>query len=147
LKGLKNMLFVGIDFGTESGRALLVNAETGTEIASAICPYVNRVIDERLPHLNKLLPPDWALQDPQDYLEVLKQAVPAVLRTAGIGPEEVAGVAIAFTSSTILPTTQDGTPLCFLEESCLGQTVETSRCTAASRADHRAGKAAQRRLA
>src|SRR6187549_2060695 len=110
------MFVIGIDFGTESGRALLVDAENGTEVASAVCPYANSVIDEQLPHSDKLLPPDWALQDPQDYLEVLKQTVPVVLRSAGVGPEDVAGLAIAFTSSTILPTTHDGTPLCFLEQ-------------------------------
>ncbi|MBX3085761.1 MAG: ribulokinase, partial [Anaerolineae bacterium] len=101
---------------TESGRALLVDTSTGQEIASAVHAYANSVIDEHLPGSDKPLPPDWALQDPNDYLEVLKHTVPAVLRQSGVKPEDVVGVAIDFTACTMLPTLKDGTPLCFLPQ-------------------------------
>ncbi len=108
------MYTIGIDFGTESGRAVLVDARDGREIASAVHPYAHGVIDERLPDTGLALPPDWALQDPQDYLAVFQNAVPAVLRQSGVDPAAVRGVGIDFTSCTMLPTTRDGTPLCDL---------------------------------
>ncbi len=107
---------IGIDFGTESGRALLVDVATGEEVAAAVHPYANGVIDERLPEGGVRLPPDWALQDPDDYLEVLKQAVPAALAQSGIDPADVIGVGVDFTACTLIPTTADGTPLSFLPE-------------------------------
>ena len=107
---------IGIDFGTESGRAVLVDAGDGREIASAVHPYARGVIDERLPDAGVTLPPDWALQDPKDYLAVFQRAVPAALRQSGVDPAQVRGVGIDFTSCTMLPTTRDGTPLCDLPQ-------------------------------
>ncbi|HEY65472.1 MAG TPA: ribulokinase [Caldilineae bacterium] len=107
---------IGIDFGTESGRALLVDVANGSEIAEAVHPYANGVIDEKLPGTDIRLEPDWALQDPNDYIEVLKNAVPAVLKESGVDPEDVIGLGIDFTACTMLPTKADGTPLCFLPE-------------------------------
>ncbi|MBC6936698.1 MAG: ribulokinase [Chloroflexi bacterium] len=110
------MYTIGIDFGTESGRAVLVDTRDGREVASAVHQYKNGVIDEHLPGSDKALPPDWALQDPMDYIEVLKQTVPAVLKQSGVKPEEVVGIGIDFTACTMLPTKKDGTPLCTLPE-------------------------------
>jgi L-ribulokinase len=107
---------VGIDFGTESGRAVLVDVSNGQEIATAVHKYANGVIDETLPGSSVRLPPDWALQDPNDYLEVFKNAVPEVLKKSGVKAEDVIGIGIDFTACTILPTTADGTPLCFLPQ-------------------------------
>jgi L-ribulokinase len=107
---------IGIDFGTESGRALLVDVGDGQELATAVHPYANGVIDERLPGSGVRLEPDWALQDPNDYLEVFKQAIPAVLKESGVDPADVIGLGIDFTACTMLPTKADGTPLCFLPE-------------------------------
>jgi L-ribulokinase len=107
---------IGVDFGTESGRALLVDTRDGREIATAVHAYANGVIDAHLPGSDKPLPPDWALQDPNDYLEVFKHTIPEVLRLAGVSPAEVVGIGIDFTACTMLPTQADGTPLCFLPE-------------------------------
>lgn len=109
---------IGVDFGTESGRALLVDVADGREVATSVHPYANGVLDERLPADagGVRLEPDWALQDPNDYLEVLKHAIPAVLAEGGASPEDVIGLGIDFTACTMLPTKADGTPLCFLPE-------------------------------
>jgi L-ribulokinase len=107
---------IGVDFGTESGRALLVDVATGAEIATYVHPYANGVIDEKLPGTDIRLGPDWALQDPNDYIEVFKNAIPAVLKSSGIDPADVVGLGIDFTACTMLPTKADGTPLCFLPE-------------------------------
>lgn len=107
---------IGVDFGTESGRALLVDVADGREVAAAVHKYANGVIDERLPESGVVLEPDWALQDPYDYIEVFKNAIPAVLAKGGVDPADVIGLATDFTACTILPTKADGTPLCFLPE-------------------------------
>lgn len=110
------MYTIGVDFGTESGRALLVDVRDGREVASAVHAYGDGVIDQHLPGSDKPLPPDWALQNPFDYIEVFKQTIPAVLKQAGVKPEEVVGLGIDFTACTMLPTKKDGTPLCGLDE-------------------------------
>ena len=88
----------------------------GREIATAVHEYANGVIDERLPESGVQLEPDWALQDPDDYIEVLKRTVPAVLAESGIDPADVIGLGIDFTACTMLPIKADGTPLCRLPE-------------------------------
>jgi L-ribulokinase len=103
---------LGIDFGTESGRAVLVEVNTGEEIATHVTPYPDGVIDERLPGTGIKLDPDFALQNPDDYLEVLKRSVPEVLRQSGVDPSDVIGIGIDFTSCTILPVDGNLDPLC-----------------------------------
>ncbi len=110
------MFTLGIDFGTLSGRALLVDIETGAEVAAAVVYYPHGVMDRQLPINGHLLPPDWALQDPQDYLKALSATCLEVMGKSKVSPDAIAGIGIAFTSSTPLPTTGDGTPLCFLEK-------------------------------
>jgi L-ribulokinase len=107
---------IGVDFGTESGRAVLVDVSNGEELATAVHTYANGVIDERLPESGVRLEPDWALQDPNDYLEVFRRAIPAVLKESGVDPADVVGLGIDFTACTMLPVKADGTPLCFLPE-------------------------------
>jgi L-ribulokinase len=107
---------IGIDFGTLSGRAVVVRAADGAELGSAVHAYPHGVIDTVLPATGAPLGPQWALQDPEDYLEVLREAVPAALRAAGVAPGDVAGIATDFTASTPMPVLADGTPLCRLPE-------------------------------
>ncbi len=109
------MYTIGLDFGTLSGRAVLVDSRDGTEIAQAVFDYPHGVMDSQLPS-GKKLPPDWALQHPQDYLDVFAQTVPAVLRQSGVDPAAVKGIAIDFTASSPMPTTAAGEPLCFLPD-------------------------------
>jgi L-ribulokinase len=107
---------VGVDFGTLSGRAVVVRVADGAELGSAVHDYANAVIERELPATGKPLPPQWALQDPDDWLEVLRRAVPAAVQAAGIAPDQVIGIATDFTASTPLPVLADGTPLCRLSD-------------------------------
>ena len=107
---------VGVDFGTLSGRALVVRVSDGAELGSAVCQYPHGVMDAKLAATGDPLPPDWALQDPEDYLEVLRQAVPAAVQEAGIDPARVIGIGTDFTACTVLPVLRDGTPLCHLAD-------------------------------
>ncbi len=111
--GRQRRFVLGIDFGTLSARALLVDADTGEEVAEAVHEYSNGVIEERLPGDKKRLPPETALQDPRDYLEAMERTVPQVLRAAKANADQVLGIGTDFTSCTVLPTRADGTPLSF----------------------------------
>ena len=103
---------IGVDFGSESGRSVLVDVANGREVATAVYPYSNSVIEEHLPESGVSLEPDWALQDPQDYIRTFKTTIPAVLEQSGVAPEDVIGIGIDFTACTMLPVKADGTPLC-----------------------------------
>jgi len=104
---------IGVDFGTLSGRAVLVDLETGAEVASAVSEYAHGVMDEYLPDGATRLPQDFALQHPRDYLDVFSSAIPAVLKEAGVNAADVVGVAVDFTACTVLPVDAAGEPLCF----------------------------------
>ena len=99
-------LVVGVDFGTLSGRALVVRVEDGAELGSAVHAYTHGVVDERLPTTGVRLPPDWALQVPSDYVDVLRIAVPEAIQAAGVDPADVIGIATDFTACAMVPTTE-----------------------------------------
>ena len=107
---------IGVDYGTLSGRALIVRVADGVEMGSAVFEYPNAVMDRVLNSTGAPLGPDWALQDPNDYVEVLKYAVPEAIKTSGINPADVVGIATDFTACTMIPVLEDGTPLCQLDE-------------------------------
>lgn len=112
---MSRKLALGLDFGTISGRALLVDVANGEEVASAVHSYADGVIDERLPQSNVMLAHDWALQNPKDWLDVLRIAVPDALRAANASADDVVGIGVDFTACTILPTEPDGRPLCTVD--------------------------------
>ncbi|GMA65224.1 hypothetical protein GCM10025859_56640 [Alicyclobacillus fastidiosus] len=107
---------IGVDYGTGSGRVVLLNLDEATEVAVAVIPYGHGVIDTIFPTTGEKLPPDWALQHPMDYLDVLHRGIPAVLAETGVSPRDVIGIGIDFTSCTVLPVTQTGEPLCTMVE-------------------------------
>lgn len=106
---------LGIDYGSLSGRAVLVDLETGEEVASSIFEYPHAVMSDTLPS-GKKLENAFALQHPQDYIDVLKNTVPAVISGAGAEPSQVVGMGIDFTACTMLPILSDGTPLCMTDK-------------------------------
>ncbi len=107
---------VGVDFGTLTARAVVVGVADGAEVGTAVHAYQHGVIDRHLPVSGGPLPPDWALQDPQDYVESLGVAVRGAIADAGIDASQVLGIATDFTACTMVPTLADGTPLCQLGE-------------------------------
>ena len=107
---------LGVDYGTLSGRAVVVRVSDGAELGSATLDYAHAVMDTTLAATGAALPPEWALQVPQDYVDVLKTAVPAAVANAGIDPARVIGIGTDFTACTMVPVLADGTPLCELPE-------------------------------
>src|SRR5947209_4095020 len=89
-------LVVGVDFGTLSGRAVVVRVDDGAELGSAVHEYAHGVVDRTLPATGATLPPDWALQVPSDWVQVLKTAVPEALDISGVDPAEVIAIGTDF---------------------------------------------------
>jgi L-ribulokinase len=107
---------IGVDYGTLSGRAVVVRVSDGAELGTGVFEYPNAVMDTKLNATGAKLGPDWALQDANDYVDVLKNAVPAALKEAGIDPADVIGIATDFTACTMVAVLEDGTPLSNLSE-------------------------------
>jgi len=106
---------LGLDFGTESARAVLVDVVSGNFAATVVEAYPDGVIDDALPGSDKALPPDWALQNPSDWLTTMDKTVTGVMKASGAAPSDVIGIGLDFTACTILPAAADGTPLHTLE--------------------------------
>jgi L-ribulokinase len=85
-------------------------------LATSVVRYPSAVIDETLPSTGERLPHDYALQDPDDWVKVIEEGVPEVIARAEVSANQVVGLGIDFTSCTVLPVTEDGTPLCTLEQ-------------------------------
>ncbi len=107
---------VGVDFGTLSGRAVVVRVSDGAELGAAVFEYPDAVIQTELPGTAERLPNDWALQNPADWLGVLTQAVPEAVRASGVPADSIVALATDFTACTVLPTDTDGRPLCQLPD-------------------------------
>ncbi len=114
---------IGIDYGTLSGRAVVIRVADGAELGSAAFDYPHAVMDATLTAgpaaaagKPVVLPPEWALQVPSDYVDVLKHAVPEALRLSGVSAHQVIGIGTDFTACTMIPVLADGTPLCELPQ-------------------------------
>lgn len=110
-KRVMDKYVIGIDFGTLSGRSVLISVADGNELATEVLDYPHGVMDSHLPD-GRPLGVDWALQHPDDYLEVLRRTIPAILKKSGVNADDVIGLGIDFTACTVLPVKADGTPLC-----------------------------------
>lgn len=109
-----NKYTIGLDFGTLSGRGVLVRCSDGQIMATASKNYSHGVIDK---YLNGVpLPPECCLQNPSDYIEVLDFVVPELLKQSKVNASDVIGLGIDFTSCTILPIDSQATPLCMKQE-------------------------------
>lgn len=107
---------IGVDYGTLSGRAVVIRVSDGKDMGSGVFDYPHAVMDTVLASTGATLGPDWALQDANDYVEVLKRAVPEAIKTAGIDPRDVIGIATDFTACTMLPVNSEGVALSNLTE-------------------------------
>jgi L-ribulokinase len=105
-----------VDFGTQSARAIIVDIKNGDELSSSVCEYRHKVMDKYLIDKNIKLNSGWALQHPRDYTEVLGIIIPKLLKISKVDIEEIIGIGISFTSSTVIPIDSRGVPICFNEK-------------------------------
>ena len=103
---------VGIDFGTLSARAILVDTHSGREVFTSIYGYQDAVIDRSLPQSAEELPADYALQNPADYISAVKALLKDITNNAGVSPEDIISIGIDFTACTVLPGDKNYKPLC-----------------------------------
>lgn len=103
---------LGIDYGTQSGRVVIVSVENGKEVGSSVTMYKSGVIDNVLMCTGEKLAIDWALQDPDDYLDVLFTGVPKAIEKSCIDAKDIIGIGVDFTSCTMMPIDKDGQVLC-----------------------------------
>src|SRR5205823_4091648 len=99
---------IGLDFGTESVRALVVDISDGRIAGKAVENFAHGVIDRELPESGIALPADYALQHPIDWLESAAIACQSAMRQAKVDAKRVVGIGVDFTSCTMLPTLGDG---------------------------------------
>ena len=95
---------------------LVLDLVTGAELAGVDVPYAHGAIEDVLPDSGEQLGPDWALQHPLDYVDVVERGIPEALSQAAVDPGRVIGLGVDFTSCTVLPSTADGTPMCVTDE-------------------------------
>ena len=107
------MYTIGLDFGTSSVRALLVDVRSGEEVATSVFQFPSGengiLLDRR--------EPDLARQNPQDYIGGLEASISGALEKASAGgrfdPADVIGIGVDTTGSTPLPVDAAGRPLAF----------------------------------
>jgi len=110
----KNTYGLGIDFGTNSVRALILNLITGEEIASTVANYKSGEKGILLDKNN----PNVARQFPGDYLESMELAVRATVNNAienGHNVNNIVGIGIDATGSTPIPVDENLVPIAFKE--------------------------------
>lgn len=91
---------IGIDFGTGSGRAFLINTENGEIEEQYIRNYTHGTIEGELG--GEKLPQNFALQNANDYMEIIEIGIPTIIEKANISVSEIVGIGIDFTSSTVI---------------------------------------------
>ena len=102
---------IGIDFGSLSARAVIMDLSDGKVISSAVSEYAHGIITDRLPN-GITLAVDWAVQIPQDYLDSLSESVREAVKAAGVSAADIAGIGLDVTASTMLPVDENAAPLC-----------------------------------
>lgn len=113
---MKEKYTIGLDYGTLSGRGVLVRCRDGEILSSAVKEYEHGVMEQLLPDGVTELADAWCLQYPGDYLAVMEEVVPRILKESGVPKEDIIGIGIDFTSCTLLPIDEEGKPLCEKKE-------------------------------
>lgn len=103
---------IGLDYGTLSGRAVIVDCENGKVLAASVKNYEHGVMSENLPTGAKISGGDWALEAPEDYIDVLITTVKDAVEKAKVSKRDIIGIGLDFTSCTILPVDEKNKPLC-----------------------------------
>jgi L-ribulokinase len=101
------MYSIGLDYGTNSARCLVVDLEIGAEVGSSVFPYPSGddgvILDSKQPEL--------ARQNPNDYVAAAEWLLKEAVSQAGITPAEIVGIGVDTTASTPLPLDKEGEPL------------------------------------
>lgn len=100
---------IGVDFGSLSGRGVLVDTANGAIRAEAVQEYPHGILTS-LPDGTPLAG-EWMLQHPGDYELVLETVIPALLEQSGVPGEQIIGIGVDFTASTVVPVDADFRPL------------------------------------
>jgi L-ribulokinase len=115
-KAKKRKFAIGVDYGTNSVRALIVDLADGTEVATSVYNYPSGEAGILLDPKNPLV----ARQNPADYIKgftsSVKRAVTAASKVDGFLPENVVGIGVDTTGSTPVPVDAAGTPLAMKDE-------------------------------
>ena len=109
-RGRRVRYSIGMDFGTQDVRAVLVEAASGKLVAQAQERYRHGVMEGALPSGRKL-GIDWALQVATDYVEALSTCAKGLISESGVSPEEIIGIGVDTTSCTIMPVDGSNEPL------------------------------------
>jgi L-ribulokinase len=112
----KKKFTIGIDFGTEAVQAILVDVSNGKCVASSNYKYTHGIITDKLPDTDIELEPGSALQHPRDYITALRRTVPRLVKESKIDLDQIIGIGVDFNGSTVIPTTDDGTPLALIDD-------------------------------
>ncbi|NML56959.1 ribulokinase [Chryseobacterium cheonjiense] len=102
---------IGLDYGTDSVRAVLIDTENGAELAASVS-YYQRWKEGKYcsPQENQFR------QHPLDHIEGLQKTISAVVKESGAAPEQIVGICIDTTGSSPLPVNKEGTALALLPE-------------------------------
>jgi L-ribulokinase len=112
-----NKYVIGLDFGTNSCRSLLINVSDGKELSSYVFDYPSGeagvIVDPADPNL--------ARQNPADYIKGIEVTIKGAIKTAkeqnsSFNPQNIIGIGVDTTGSSPMPVNEDGTPLCFIPE-------------------------------
>ena len=141
---------VGIDFGTLSGRAVVVRVADGAELGSAVTPYPTPSSTGCCRHRRRPAAGLGAAGPRRTTSTCCATPCPRALAAAGVDPADVIGVATDFTACTVLPVLGDGTPLCELPELAgpsarVRQAVEAPRRAGPGRPHQRARRSSAAR--
>ena len=106
---------IGVDFGTLSARAVLVELSTGAQVCVSEFKYPHAIMSKK-DFPSAKFPETFAMQHPGDYIQALKNVVSDIKAQTGIAKEQIQGVGIDFTTCTVLPIDENFQPLCLREE-------------------------------
>ena len=107
---------LGLDFGTLSVRAAVINTADGSTLGEKVSEYATPIMDRALVTTGEPLPADFALQVPGDYLVSMTEAVRGALADSGVDPSAIVGIGLDCTSATVVLTDEAGVPMCEREE-------------------------------
>jgi len=105
-----NNYVIGLDYGSDSVRAVLINTASGKELASSV-HYYQRWKNNEYCNASK----NQFRQHPLDHIEGLEKTIKDVVENGSVNPIDIKGICIDTTGSSPIPVTKDGIPLAFIK--------------------------------